>query len=833
MKNKKATPFYPAPESRQKQKILQLISISLVVAILGGAYLFVAWTRYQLMFATEAIKQAETIETLLPVSHIAGLDESRRNQDLTEYNLIKEKLARLVERTSLIHYVYLVGRQDGEMIVLVDSNLADNPNFSPLENFTEELQDSGWMPFVSRQSILTKPIKNQWGTWIRALVPLPSSDDSQIVAILGLSYSARKWNAKVWQRMIPDIIIVVCLFFLVITLAHLWQKNKMLAMQEALYRGIFEQAPIGVILQGSKSSKLHAEYISINPMAEAILGRNIADLAHTSWPEFTHPADLAAELPQFERFTQGEISSYSLEKRLIQPDGSLVWTNIKVADFSGSPLYDSMYLCLLEDISGRKESEEALEESERSKSVLISHLPGMAYRCKFDRLWTMEFVSAGSEVLTGYKPDDLIENRVIAFSEIISAEYRDVLWDEWTRSLAQQEKYSHEYEIITRFGERKWVLELGQGIYDTKGDVTALEGIILDISDQKMKEQQINYLREHDFLTGLYNRNYLDQAKKLLDQPEYWPLSILICDVDGLRMINGAYGHAEGDRLLAETAKLIQSCCRENDTLGRMSGGEFMLLLPNTDEKAAKQITQDILATVDGFNQSRLEYLYEISLSIGLGSKYTDAQSIAETIMVAEEALRGKKLLKQNSIHSAIVSSIMATLYAKSQETEEHGQRLGRICQIIGKQLGLGQKDLDDLQLLSKLHDIGKIGIDNRILNKPGKLCKEEWEDMKQHPEIGYRIAMATPRLEHIAKYILHHHERWDGRGYPQGLAGEEIPLVARVLALADAYDAMTENRIYRKALSKEAALQEITANAGTQFDPTIAELFVRTISGH
>jgi HD-GYP domain-containing protein (c-di-GMP phosphodiesterase class II) len=169
----------------------------------------------------------------------------------------------------------------------------------------------------------------------------------------------------------------------------------------------------------------------------------------------------------------------------------------------------------------------------------------------------------------------------------------------------------------------------------------------------------------------------------------------------------------------------------------------------------------------------------------------------------------------------------MATLYAKSQETEDHGQRLGRYCQMIGKRLGLGQKCLSELYLVSKLHDIGKIGIDDSILNKPDKLTAEEWEKMRKHPEIGHRIAMATPQLQHIAKYILYHHERWDGKGYPRELKGEDIPIVSRILAVADAFDAMTEDRVYRKALPREIALAEIKRNAGTQFDPEIAKIFI------
>ena len=172
----------------------------------------------------------------------------------------------------------------------------------------------------------------------------------------------------------------------------------------------------------------------------------------------------------------------------------------------------------------------------------------------------------------------------------------------------------------------------------------------------------------------------------------------------------------------------------------------------------------------------------------------------------------------------------MATLFERSFETEEHAERIGSLCAVVGEHLHLSHDDIDRLKLFAYLHDIGKIGISDQILNKPGPLNDDELLVMKTHPEIGYRIAMASPDFASIADLILTHHERWDGTGYPNRIAGERIPLLSRILAVADAYDAMTEDRVYRKAMSREAAMEEIRKNAGTQFDPQIAALFLEIV---
>jgi HD-GYP domain-containing protein (c-di-GMP phosphodiesterase class II) len=199
-------------------------------------------------------------------------------------------------------------------------------------------------------------------------------------------------------------------------------------------------------------------------------------------------------------------------------------------------------------------------------------------------------------------------------------------------------------------------------------------------------------------------------------------------------------------------------------------------------------------------------------------------EDIHQIFRDAEDLMFKRKLLERKSSHGDILAAILASLFAKSEETEEHAQRLFELSKKIGAHFNLKAKDFDLLQLFTLLHDVGKIGIDDNVLKKPGKLTDKEWVEMRKHPEIGYKIAISSPELEPIADLIYTHHEHYDGNGYPQGLRGEEIPLLSRILSVADAFDAITHDRVYRKAATAEEALEEINRCSGTQFDPKMVE---------
>lgn len=561
-----------------------------------------------------------------------------------------------------------------------------------------------------------------------------------------------------------------------------------------------------------------------------ILGLTKIDIMGQNWFERFVPEEHRSETNStLELFIKSDTAGFMThENAIVNARGErrdIEWKNVLMRDAQGNI---TGILGAGTDITELKRTLGALRESERSKSVLLANLQGVAYRCLFDQKWTMKFVSQGCYALTGYYPEELVDNYRISFDEIICPEYREYVWEESQRAVDEKRSCRYEYEIMTANGERKWVLEINQGVYDSEGKVEALEGIIIDITESKRQFLQIQYLSDHDYLTGLFNRMYYETAKNAFDREKRFPLTILVADINGLKLINDAFGYDTGDRIIKKTAEILKSFCRQGDVLARIGGDEFALLMPNTGTEEAYEIIHTIGTEFERYNEALADKAMVINLSFGSSTKGSDILSIKEVEKEADANMSRRKLLDQKSHHNAVLSSIAATMYERSYETESHAERIAQLCTLTGESMGLAHEEIDKLHLFCMLHDIGKIGISDQILKKPGKLTDEEWEEMKKHPEIGYRIAMSSPDFANVAEFILSHHERWDGKGYPRGLKGESIPIHSRILAVVDAYDAMTQDRVYHKAISHQEAIDEIIRCSGTQFDPLVVKMFVR-----
>jgi len=351
-------------------------------------------------------------------------------------------------------------------------------------------------------------------------------------------------------------------------------------------------------------------------------------------------------------------------------------------------------------------------------------------------------------------------------------------------------------------------------------------GTIQDITRIKKTEEKIRYLSYHDYLTGLFNRRFYEEVLSKLDKEENLPLTLVMADVNGLKIINDSFGHAIGDELLKKASEVIKNGCRKSDIVARLGGDEFVIILPKTAQNTATDIIKDIEALAVKEKVKGLK----LSIAFGNYTKVKKEEKIQKVLKNAEDNMYRHKLYESTSKRSKTIEIIMNTLYEKSDREMMHSTRVSRICEKIGIEMKFDQDEINRIKTAGLIHDIGKMGIDENILNKRGKLNMDEWKEIKKHPEIGYRILSSVNEFSEMADYILEHHERWDGKGYPKGLKGEEISLQGRIVAVADSFDAMTSDRTYRKGLRKDEAIAEIKRCAGNQFDPNIARLFIEVV---
>ena len=346
---------------------------------------------------------------------------------------------------------------------------------------------------------------------------------------------------------------------------------------------------------------------------------------------------------------------------------------------------------------------------------------------------------------------------------------------------------------------------------------------IVDIDERKKVDELMIYLTTHDQSTHMYNRIYFEEKLKEIDVIENYPLAIILISVNGLKLINDAYGSKTGDILLKKVSKILKQTCTESAIQARISGNEFSIVYTEMDKERTIEIIQ-ILRKL--FLDESVEHI-QLSVSIGYAIQDQQKIKIFETFKLAKDRLNKENLVDKTSMASRTIDIIMNSLFEKNSREMLHSKRVSQLSEFIATHLHLDETEVNKIKIAGLMHDIGKIGINDSILNKVGKLTLEEWEEVKRHSEVGYRILSSAKEFSEIADYILSHHERWDGKGYPRGLKGEESHPYSRIITIADSFDAMTSERTYRKALSIREAIEEIQNNVGTQFDPRIAQVFI------
>ncbi len=352
--------------------------------------------------------------------------------------------------------------------------------------------------------------------------------------------------------------------------------------------------------------------------------------------------------------------------------------------------------------------------------------------------------------------------------------------------------------------------------------------VIQDITDQYRYTKYLQEISLYDRLTKVYNRNAFQQELERLNGcQDDFPVGIMVCDVNGLKLVNDVLGHLAGDRLLEMFASVLKQCFADKGKVFRTGGDEFVVLFSHHDRRDIRSRLYELETAVAAYNGANPD----LSLSISVGTAIsTKPDTLIKALEKADNEMYQAKLRQPKGMHPYLKQTLMYALAERDFLAQGHGDRLCEAMLLLAKAAGVPSDRMDDLRLLAYFHDLGKLRIPQHILAKPGPLTLEERREVAKHCSIGHRIALSAPELAPIAEWILHHHERWDGSGYPLGLKETEIPLESRILAIADAYDAITNHRPYRKARSQEEAIAELRSCAGTQFDPDLVELFILAV---
>jgi len=646
---------------------------------------------------------------------------------------------------------------------------------------------------------------------------------TQFIMVLLLLLLPYPKNFETFRQVTAPILIIYPIGSLLIAQFMITQRVRFFQNQKTLesevqYRNLFNDSQAILILLNPQSGKIEdtnqASLIQYGYTRDEMLSLHAYDLSTLSKEEVKEAIHQSFE-----------VGSYS-QVQHIRKDGSIMDVEIHSGPtvINGVPYLYSTII----DVSSIEESKRLfLDADEKLKATFQSAGEGIIVT---DENGHISLINPKAKEIMALQ-DDSIGNKIFNVCRIHSAKqnkpFKEHVYDALRKNITF--KSDQTYSLISNDDQNTIkAIDFTISPINTKDELN--HGAILvirDITLELEQQEEIRYISQHDFLTGLHNRYFFEAEIHRLDTERQLPLTLILGDVNGLKLVNDTFTHLEGDNLLIEIATIFKKAVRQEDIVARWGGDEFVILLPQTSLKDAQKV-------YDRIKDLCIKSMYDVitpSISVGIATKTDPDEDIFDILKIAEAKMYREKMAEGKSMRSNLIATLEHTIIEKSYETESHSKNMMSIAENFGAYLNLSQDDLNSLSLLARLHDIGKISVSNALLNKLEPLTDDDWDKIKIHSETGARIVKAIPELKQLTNIILHHHEHWDGSGYPHNLKGETIPYLSRIISIVDAYEVMISGSTYKNAISLQAALTELGNNKGTQFDPTLTDKFIEMIT--
>ena len=608
-----------------------------------------------------------------------------------------------------------------------------------------------------------------------------------------------------------------CILGQVLDITAMKNLQEELSEKEARYRTIMEHSNVGYF-----EVDLSGNFTYFNDVVPHNLGYAREELMGMNNREFTDNENAQKVYSAFNKVYRTGQTQKFFDWELIHRNGMKTHVETSVLlmkDREGNP---SGFRGIVNDVTERKRYEQSLRESEFwYRAIFEGSGTAMAI---IDDDNTITMVNKKLQEMSGYSKNELENN--LDWKELVDSKDADKV-TQYHNQLKQDNHLlpiQYEFILVDKYGVKKDVLANMNLVPETRKCVVSMQ----DVTQRKKIEEDLKHLSFYDVMTGLYNRNYFDQELDRYKDGRRSPIGIIVCDVDGLKHVNDTKGHKWGDQLINTAASVIQGSLRESDMVARIGGDEFGILLPKSEKRAVLKVIERIKSAVEEYNAQNPES--ELSISTGYAVGKGPRIDVNQLFTRADNNMYHNKFRSYENARSDTVRVIRKILELSEITSEKEQREIQELAENFADYLELSETEANELILLAQFHEIGKIGVWDHILFKEDFLDTKEFEEIIKHCNNGYQIAQKAHDLESIADYILTHHERYDGSGYPWGLKKDEIPLLCRIISILETFCAMTNPRPYRNATTWEKAVLELKDNAGTQFDPELVAKFITMI---